>query len=382
METVLEFDVIQSGLALLLFLALGDFLSTLGKGMLPSILVAGLLYTGCSWAGLVPADLFQRAGLSALSSIAMLLLILHMGASMSIKELWANWRVVALATASFVCQLIMLFLVIGGIFGLNVAVGGLPGGSAVAMIVQERARELGYDHIVVLSVLILSVQALVACPIAVWGVRREARSLLAHPQKMDEDVPITSQKPKSPKGGSTYLALCKLYAAAWAAARLELLTGVSRYILCIFLGVLLATVGFLDRDELANTKSEGFLYFLMMSSILSGFSAATPEKLLQVLPMLAAVLGCEICSIVLFAPLIGRALGFSRVMSIALGVNVMIGFPLNLMLSQEVVGYLTKDPVERIFLTEQLGSKMVIAGLTSTTILATATAGVLISLMH
>ena len=120
----------------------------------------------------------------------------------------------------------------------------------------------------------------------------------------------------------------------------------------------------------------------MMSSILSGFSAATPEKLLQVLPMLAAVLGCEICSIVLFAPLIGRALGFSRVMSIALGVNVMIGFPLNLMLSQEVVGYLTKDPVERIFLTEQLGSKMVIAGLTSTTILATATAGVLISLMH
>ena len=167
METVLEFDVIQSGLALLLFLALGDFLSTLGKGMLPSILVAGLLYTGCSWAGLVPADLFQRAGLSALSSIAMLLLILHMGASMSIKELWANWRVVALATASFVCQLIMLFLVIGGIFGLNVAVGGLPGGSAVAMIVQERARELGYDHIVVLSVLILSVQALVACPMAV-----------------------------------------------------------------------------------------------------------------------------------------------------------------------------------------------------------------------
>lgn len=382
METILEFDVIQSGLILLLFLAVGDFLSTLGKGILPSILVAGILYTGCCWAGIVPDGLTRLAGLSELAPISMLLLILHMGASMSLKELWANWRVVALATASFVCQLIMLFVVIGGIFGLNVAVGGMPGGSAVAMIVQERARELGYDHIVVLSVLILSVQALVACPIAVWGVRREARSLLAHPEKRSEDVPVASPPRKSSKSSSPYMALCKLYAAAWVAARLEMLTGISRYILCIFLGVFLAAVGFLDRKELANTKSEGFLYFLMMSSILSGFSAATPEKLLQVLPILAAVLGCEICSIVLFAPLIGRALGFSRVMSIALGVNVMIGFPLNLMLSQEVAGYLTKDPSEQVFLTEQLGSKMVIAGLTSTTFLATATAGVLISLMH
>ena len=143
METILEFDVIQSGLILLLFLAVGDFLSTLGKGILPSILVAGILYTGCCWAGIVPDGLTRLAGLSELAPISMLLLILHMGASMSLKELWANWRVVALATASFVCQLIMLFVVIGGIFGLNVAVGGMPGGSAVAMIVQERARELG-----------------------------------------------------------------------------------------------------------------------------------------------------------------------------------------------------------------------------------------------
>ena len=46
----------------------------------------------------------------------------------------------------------------------------------------------------------------------------------------------------------------------------EMLTGISRYILCIFLGVFLAAVGFLDRKELANTKSEGFLYFLIMSA--------------------------------------------------------------------------------------------------------------------
>ena len=102
METILEFDVIQSGLILLLFLAAGDFLSTLGKGILPSILVAGILYTGCCWAGIVPDGLTRLAGLSELAPISMLLLILHMGASMSLKELWANWRVVALATASFV----------------------------------------------------------------------------------------------------------------------------------------------------------------------------------------------------------------------------------------------------------------------------------------
>lgn len=381
-DAFLTFDIVQSGLVILLLLVLGEWLSDKMKGAVPSILVAGILYMICCWCGVLPVGLPDTAGLATLCPVAIMLMITSMGASMSLSEFAANWRVVALSAISFCMQVAVLFLVIGSLFGLNTAVGALPGGAAVALIVQEKARQLGHDQLIVLSVLLLSVQALVASPVAVWGVRREARTLLSHDCELHEMEVPAAQKQRRSAPDSQFMLLCKLYAAAWLAGRIEMTTGISRYILCLLLGVALGAIGFLGKNSLAGTKSEGFILFLMFSMVLSGFSSATPEMFLQMLPVLLAVLACEIGSIALLAPLVGKLLGFSRPMSIALGINIMIGFPLNLMLSREVAGYVTDDAEQQTYIGETIGSKMVIAGLTSTTFLAVVAAGLLSPLMR
>lgn len=168
---LLEFDILQSGVVILLLLSAGELLGRLCRGTVPGILLAGVLFVASCWSGLLPADLQQLAGLAQLTPVAILMTIASMGASMSLRQFAANWRVAAVAAMTYIGQVLAVFLVIGGLFGVNMAVGGLPGGMAAALIVQERARTLGYDQVIVLSVLVLTTQALIGCPVAAACIR-------------------------------------------------------------------------------------------------------------------------------------------------------------------------------------------------------------------
>ena len=380
---MLEFDVLQSGLIFLLLLAAGEGLSRLTRGAAPAVLFAGIGYTLLCWAGVLPGNLGERAGFSALTSAVMMLVVVHMGASMDLSAFLSNWRVAALSAVTFAAQLAALFLVVGGLCGRNTAIGALPGGMATALIIQERARALGRDSLIVLSVLLLSTQALVGCPLATLFLRQEARRLRALPGAPSGGGAVRAEAGRrSPPGaGLPYGALLRLYAAAWAASRLELATGLSRYILCLLLGVLLSCLGLLGRNELEATKSSGFLFFLMMCTVISGFSAATPRMLAQTLPLLLLVLAVETSSVLLAASAAGRVLGLSQPMSRALAMNIMIGFPMNMLISQEVTRGLTEDPEQQEALLAEVAPRMVIGGMVSTTVLSTAAAGLLAGLM-
>ena len=380
---MLEFDVLQSGLTFLLLLAAGEVLSRFTRGAAPAVLFAGIGYTLLCWAGVLPPGRGDLAGFSGLTSAVMMLVVVHMGASMDLAAFLSNWRVAVLAAVTFAGQLAGLFLVVGGVYGLNTAIGGLPGGMATALIVQERARALGYDQLIVLSVLLLSTQALVGCPLATLFIRQEARRLQTLPAEAPAEEGGAARERRSPPGaGLPYGALLRLYAAAWAASRLELLTGLSRYILCLVLGVALSGLGLLDRNELESSKSSGFLFFLMMCTVISGFSSATPRMFAQMLPPLLLVLSVETVCVLLASTAAGRLLGLSPAMSRALSMNTMIGFPMNMLISQEVIGSLTEDPARREALMGQIGSRMVIGGMVSTTVLATAAAGLLAGWMR
>ena len=176
---MLEFDVLQSGLVILLLLALGDVLTHFTRGAVPAVLFAGLAYMLCCWAGVLPGDLLESSGLGELPAAVMMMVIVNMGASMDISKFVSNWRVALLAVLVFAGQLLALFSVVGGIYGVNTAIGGLPGGMAAALIVQERARALGYEQIITLSVLIMTTQALVGGPAATLCIKKEAARLLA-----------------------------------------------------------------------------------------------------------------------------------------------------------------------------------------------------------
>ncbi len=376
-----DFDLIQSGLVIAALFVAGERVSLHLKAAIPGFLAAGLLFLILFWSGVLPGDLVERSGLMDLMSLGIMFIILGMGSTTNFRELAASWRVVLLAAAAYFFELAMVFLVIGGLFGRNLAVAAMPGGSPVSFMVQERARSLGYDDCIVLSVLLLSMQGLVGCPIVSLLVRKEARRLLDEGLPERAGAPAPEERAAVP-AESSYLAFFKLYVGAWAASRISALTGLSPYVLCLLLGVLLRELGFFRRDQLLFSRGSGFFFFMLMSVVLKGFSSTSPQMLLHMLGPLLCVLALDILSLTLCSLLVGRLLGFSKWMSVALGFNIMIGFPPNMIIAQDVIRCHTDDPAAQGRLMEQIGNRMVIAGFTSTTFLANFMSALLVSLMR
>ena len=383
MSGILTFDTFQAGAVLLVFMVAGDWLAKKLKGRLPSVLIAGLFFMLVSWTGVFPENLMELGGFSSLTSVATALIITGMGASMSLRTFAANWRVVVLAVCSYLCQAGAILGILSCFMGFDTAVGALPGGSMTALIIQQRAAELGYDDTIVLSVLFFSTQAIVGSLLAGHYVRRESRRLLALPRTEDrrkeEEKPVA--KALAFFDGSNYGNLCKLYILAWVSSKIGALIGVNSYILCLFLGVLGAAAGFVDQETIKRTGMENFLYFVMMGNIVAGFGRAAPEVFARMVLPVAAVFAIEVGVTCLFSPLLGKMLGFTREMSVALGSNIMMGFPLNMMLSTEIAQSLTDSEEERAYLSTEVASKMVIAGLSTTTSLAVFAGGLLANCM-
>lgn len=367
-----QFDIIQSGLVIAGLFVLGEIISRKLKAIMPAVLVSGILFMALLWAGLVPQDMVTRSKLDVLMPVGMMFVILSMGCNTSLREMAANWRVVLLAAVSYIFELCMILLVMSLIYGRNMAVAAFPGSSAAALIIQEQARALGYNDCIILSVLLLFMNGMVACPIVGQLIKKEAGRLLKEgiPEATQSPAAVGAKLSSGQKGGSTYVSFFKFYIGAWICQRISGLIGVSPYVLCLVLGVVFSELGFFRKDEFDRTQSGGFLYFIMMAMILNGFSASTPQMLLRVLLPIVTVLCTAVVSLTAASLVMGKLLGFSPWLAVALGFNIMVGFPVNLMLSQDMIGYLTDDKQQQDYLMEKIGNRMVLAGFTSTTFLS------------
>lgn len=377
-----EFDMVQCGLIVLFLMAIGEVISYKMKMMIPSLLASALVFLALVWSGILPSTVIEGSGFLQFASVGMMLNIVGMGISTNPKELLANWRVVVLAAATYLGQTVVLLLIMSLLFDWNLALGGLPGGAAVGLIVQEQARALQLDDVVVLSVLVLSVQLLAACPLMTWMLRKEV-ARYRREGLITNGVEETTQTAADSKHktNSPYLSLCRLYLVAWIASRIELYTGISKYIFCLLLGAVLAYVGFFPKDEMERSKSRGLILVMMMSTLFYGFADATPQMFLELMIPFVSVLAIDVVSIFVFSQIFGKMLKFSKHMSFAISLNIMVGYPMNLMLTQDTINYLVEDEKERNYLNQHLATQMVIGGFTSVTILSTVMAGLLVKFM-
>lgn len=237
-----EFDLVQCITVLLILMVVGEVVSRYMKAAIPAILVSALLYLVLVWSGLVPRDMVQMSGLPNLTGVAMACVIVNMGASTNPKELRDNWRVVALAAISYFIQITVMMVVIGSLFGRNMGIGCLPGGASVALMVQEKARSLGYDDVVLLSALLLSIKGLFSCPLASFFLKKEVtrlKKLGISTEGLELEEENGGNGHAAGKDGrheSAYMSLMRFLIVVWIASRLELATGMSRYVFCLLLG--------------------------------------------------------------------------------------------------------------------------------------------------
>jgi hypothetical protein len=383
----------------LIILAVGDIISTKTKAFIPSVFVAALLFLFGFWT-FFPGDIVSQAGFQTpIVYLSMYLLITHMGTLLSVKELAAQWRSVAVALIGIVGVMALTMTLGAAVFGFDAAVIATPpltGGVVAAIIMNEAAAELGMDQLAVLAIITYVMQGFIGYPLTSLMLKKEGQRLIEgfrngeieYHESGEESAETESNKlvPDLPKEyKTTYVLLAKLGLTAWAAVAagtfLEPYLGISPFVYCLIFGVIANAVGFVEKRPLNLSNSFGFLITILMAFIFAGLSDATPEMLAELAVPLAGIIFFGVSGMAVLSMLLGKFLGYTKEMSFATALTALYGFPPNYILTEEGAKALAKNEEEKKFLMSEMLPKMLVGGFTTVTIASVIIAGIFVNFL-
>ncbi|MCF7935461.1 MAG: hypothetical protein K9L28_03870 [Synergistales bacterium] len=399
-------DFLVAFIVVTVFFAIGDIVSAKTRAFVPSVFVMACLFLAAYWGIIpgIPQDFVETAGLaSPLAYMAMYLLLVHMGALMSLKELLAQWRTVVIALSGTVGICALLLTVGALVWGwetMVVATPPLTGGIVAAMIMNGAAEARGLADLAVLAIIMYVIQGFVGYPLTALALKKEGKRL-RHIYRTDREkvaeleALMPEENPSGRKGRfqivpnfperyqTIFVMLAKMAVIAYIAVLLEKATGgaVSKWVLCLLLGVVFSELGFLERKPMNKAGSFGYLMLGLTAFLFSKLALATPEGLMSIIPALAGSIVLGVSGMALLSMAVGKALGFTREMSFAVALTGLYGFPYNYILTEEAAKALAESPEENKFLMDQMLPKMIVGGFATVTIVSVVLAGFFVKLL-
>ena len=153
---------------------------------------------------------------------------------------------------------------------------------------------------------------------------------------------------------------------------------ISRYVILLIVGVILAEIGVLDRSPLIKSQVFGFTSVVIVGFVVvSGIAVATPDVVASMmLPSIGIIIGC--IGLCLFSALAGRLLGFRWELAMSVSLTALYGYPGNYILSQESVKAVAEDEEQAKYLSSCIEPQMIIGGFTTVTIASVFVASIFI----
>lgn len=192
--------------------ALGDIASYKTKAVFSMIFVTGFIFLFGFWYGF-PATIFKDTALQSYAVVSLPFILVHMGTMMKLKDIKQEWKTVLIAFFGLIGLSIGLFFIAGPILGKVMALtaaGPISGGIVATIIVQDAAKAVGAENLVVFATLLLVLQNFVGLPIASMCLKIEGNRLLTKHRsgeaeavtqavKSDPEVPTWKLFPATPK---------------------------------------------------------------------------------------------------------------------------------------------------------------------------------------
>lgn len=369
--------------------AIGDVISYYTKSIVSMLFTASVLFIVLFWMGL-PTTVFEDANLYYFGAMMIGLLIVHMGSLLSVDDFVKQWKTVVVACFAMLGIGVMLFLV-GPLFVDRLysiaAAPPIAGGVVAAIVMGERAAELGMPEVQIFVTIIVAVQGFVGYPVCSVILNREAKSILSRPASSDDQVVVKERKPLIPPLNkdlqTSYVLLFKLALLALISSRLAALTNgiIHNYVVCLFVGVLARAIGFLEPSAMTAANGFGIAMAALMAVIFAPLANATPEVLSSLILPLVITLVLGTIGIFIFATIAAKIFKMSVPMAIAIGVTALFGFPGTFVLSNEVAVANGKTEEERKRILDEILPKMLVAGFATVTVGSVVMAGIMVNML-
>ena len=391
---MLIFDGILAMAVVAVVFAIGDFVSEKTHAIISMLFVAVVLFMAGFWSGIIPTDVFTTAGISGIATVMVYMILINNGTLLNLREFLNQWKTVALGLSIVVGGGVVMFLIARAIMGQNLAVaivGPITGGFVSGLVVSEQANAMGLPEVTLLATIIIAIQGVVGYPLGSTLLRIEANRLLkgyrggniSWTPKTEESMVVRDdnrkawQLPSMPeKYQTSYILLAKLLVFAVIASRLSTLTGINGFVLCLIVGVAAKELNLIEYNIMGKAGAYGFGILAVFSYVVSGLANVTPAMMAEmVFPIIVAFASGVIGLFVVAAP-VGKLLGFSIPMSLAVATTCMYGFPGTLILSEEISGKVGHTDDERQMLKDAILPVMLVSGFVTLTIVSVIISGV------
>lgn len=397
----MEFDVITAFIFLMIAFAVGDFVSTKTNAFVPSLFVAAVIFLIGFWT-IWPSNIGELAGFAPeTTKLATYLILVNMGTTISIRQLLKSMKTVVIALGAMAGLTAMILLLGRPIIGREatlVASPVLAGGIMASIIMSQAATAKGLTDLATLSALVLVAQGFVGYPLTSIFLRKEGTTLIekfrsASPEdqaillsgstSIDQVAKPGTRSIVPEKFRSVNIYLLQAGFLAFIAVRIAGLTGdiIPPTIACLIAGVVGTAVGFVDTKPVDKANSIGIITVANLVIALGGLSNATPEMVKGLIVPLLVVIVAGVLGLALVSVPLGKLFGYSPSYSIALGLNCLLGFPPNMIITNDVSRALAKTKDEENYLNESMLPNMLIAGFTTVSIGSVILAGIFSKLL-
>lgn len=384
----------SSFMIVLIVFALGDIVGKITKGKLSGMMVVMLLFLVGFLTKLIPADIINQGGLTALSKLAIAMVLFNMGTTLNVKQLIEEWRTVLMAALCMLASCLVMLLV-SPIIGFDTMLVGMPvinGAAMATSLMASAAAEKGLATAAALCAVIYSVQKFVGAPIAsAMGIRYGKKLLKAY-----RENPAQFKKQETGNGASAKVSFADKHkewysanvmmalvaAGSWVAHILGDLTPINYSIWALLLGVVCAASGLVPTKPLQKSNSYGLMMVAVFGSIIPSLAKVSLSDLgtmaFQTIVLFAAALiGVALVGWVLPTwKLVG-----DKDLAVGIGVEQFLGFPSNVVICREVGDAVGETPEEKAFIEDTLNVPYVVGGITVITVLSTMLAGFVINML-
>lgn len=384
----------SSFMIVLIVFALGDIVGKITKGKLSGMMVVMLLFLVGFLTKLIPADIIDQGGLTALSKLAIAMVLFNMGTTLNVKQLIEEWRTVLMAALCMLASCLVMLLV-SPIIGFDTVLVGMPvinGAAMATSLMASAAAEKGLATAAALCAVIYSVQKFVGAPIAsAMGIRYGKKLLKAY-----RENPAQFKKQETGNGASAKVSFADKHkewysanvmmalvaAGSWVAHILGDLTPINYSIWALLLGVACAASGLVPTKPLQKSNSYGLMMVAVFGSIIPSLAKVSLSDLgtmafQTIVLFIAALIGVALVGWVLPTwKLVG-----DKDLAVGIGVEQFLGFPSNVVICREVGDAVGDTPEEKAFIEDTLNVPYVVGGITVITVLSTMLAGFVINML-
>ena len=369
----------------LVLFAIGDLIASKTKAKVSAVFVTLLLFLILFVTKAIPADIIEKAGMTAAASWSVPMIMFSMGTMLNVKQFIDEWRTVLTAWLGIVAVIVCVSLCIP-LFGKSTVLTSIPvinGALPATTIMTQAALEKGLTLAAATATVVFAIQKFIGTPIASKAALQEANRLLveyheAKSKGIDLANVDTDKKEAENTGTKVKQAFCEKYDKyystnvciffialfSYLGYELSEIIHVNYSIVCLVVGVIVTRIGIVPKDILEKGKIKGFINMVVFAAVIPSLAKVSLTDLISLFVPIVGMFAASIIGIFLMMKVLpGWKIIGSKPLAFGVGFCQMLGFPTTYLISNEVCNAVGETEEERAYLMSKIMPKLVVGGM-------------------